>query len=186
VKVAAADLADPADRERFERLYVESRVALLGYLVRRVAQPADAADLLGETFLTAWRRIADVPADDAARLWLFGVARYLVANHRRHQRAEQSLATSLQAALVVETSGSGERSDQPCGELILSALSTLRSQDREIVELSAWEQLSPSEIAVVLGMNPGAVRVRLHRIRNVLRETLLASGFPAPEHQDCA
>ena len=54
-----------------------------------------------------------------------------------------------------------------------TALSQLSKSDREIVELSAWEELAPGEIAIVLGISPNAARVRLHRARHRLAEILL-------------
>ena len=48
--------------ERFGALFESTHVALLGYAVRRVADPADAADVVAETFLVAWRRLDDVRA----------------------------------------------------------------------------------------------------------------------------
>lgn len=48
---------------------------VLSYLLRRMPERADAADVLADTFLVAWRRIGEVPEGDAARPWLFGVAR---------------------------------------------------------------------------------------------------------------
>lgn len=69
--------------DRFERLYAAELVALVGYVARRVDRPSDAADVVAEVFVTAWRRLADVPDGDEARLWLYGVARWMLRNHRR-------------------------------------------------------------------------------------------------------
>jgi RNA polymerase sigma-70 factor (ECF subfamily) len=53
-------------------LAVAHAPGLLAYFTRRVQQRDDAADLLGETMLVLWRRVADVPSDEqAARLWLY-------------------------------------------------------------------------------------------------------------------
>lgn len=71
--------AAPDEREaRFTALFESTHRALLAYAVRRVADPADAADVVAESFLVAWRRIDEVPAD--ARPWMFGVARRVLAN----------------------------------------------------------------------------------------------------------
>ena len=66
----------------FTVLFEETKTLLLAYLTRRTTQ-ADAADLLSETYLIAWRRRADLPAGDERRLWLSGVARRLLAHHHR-------------------------------------------------------------------------------------------------------
>ncbi|WP_250563937.1 RNA polymerase sigma factor [Sphaerisporangium fuscum] len=49
-------------RRRFEELYQANHDPVLGYVVRRTANGHDAADILAETFMTAWRRLDDVPA----------------------------------------------------------------------------------------------------------------------------
>ena len=46
-------------RRRFEDVYAANRARILGYALRRTSDPQDAADVLAETFLTAWRRLAD-------------------------------------------------------------------------------------------------------------------------------
>jgi RNA polymerase sigma-70 factor, ECF subfamily len=80
--------------ERFAALFDRTHRPLLAYAVRRVADPADAADIVAETFLVAWRRLDEVPPDEQARPWLFGVARRVLANyyrgeHRRHALGER-------------------------------------------------------------------------------------------------
>ncbi|MFD0856103.1 RNA polymerase sigma factor, partial [Actinomadura adrarensis] len=74
-------MADTSDdeqhrRELFERLYGAHYDAVARYALRRTDSPDDAVDVLGETFMTAWRRLEDIPdGDNATRLWLYGVAR---------------------------------------------------------------------------------------------------------------
>jgi RNA polymerase sigma-70 factor (ECF subfamily) len=76
-----------ATREaRFEELFARTRSALMGYAVRRVGDPADDADVVAETYLVAWRRLDEVPPGEETRLWLFGVARRVLANHQRGER----------------------------------------------------------------------------------------------------
>ncbi|MEV4497219.1 sigma factor [Micromonospora arborensis] len=69
--------------ERFRRVYAVNFEALLAYAMRRVEQPEDAADVVAETFLVAWRRSREMPPEAEARLWLHGVARRVLANHHR-------------------------------------------------------------------------------------------------------
>jgi RNA polymerase sigma-70 factor (ECF subfamily) len=169
-----ARLQELHDRARFEELYGGTRVSVLGYLARRSRSPEDAADLLAEVYLTAWRRIDDVPAGDEARLWLFGVARRVLANHQRRVRTESGLASALEASLCSVPLTFDADAD-PRSDAVAEALARLSAKDRELLTLSAWEDLSPAEIAVVLGQRVGVVRVRLHRARKNLREKLSAS-----------
>jgi RNA polymerase sigma-70 factor, ECF subfamily len=177
---------DAVRRERFEQLYAETRVSILGYLMRRVSTSADAADLLAETYLIAWRKLDDVANDEEARLWLYGVARRVASHHHRHERVEQGLAETLRAGLGREAPATRVDRDIPFGDLISAALDRLKPSDREIIELSAWEELTPAEIAAVIGMKSGAVRVRLHRIRAAMRTELINAGYRRADPLDRA
>src|ERR1700691_5963213 len=86
-------------RHRFEELYAANCGPILGYVLRRTDNPDDAADVIAETFLTAWRRLDAVPPGDEARLWLYGVARRVLANYRRGERRRAVLADRLRAEL---------------------------------------------------------------------------------------
>jgi RNA polymerase sigma factor (sigma-70 family) len=154
--------------EQFSALFEHTHVALLGYAVRRVTDPADAADVVAETFLVAWRRLDDVPPGAEARPWLFGVARRVLANHYRGERRRLALADRLRDSLhqVVPPV-------EPCEPSVVErAVATLRDDDRELLHLLAWEELARDEIAVVMGLSRTTVRVRLHRARARLREAM--------------
>lgn len=151
---------------QFEALYREHRAAVLSYLVRRVDDPADAADLLADVFLVAWRRIGDVPTGDAARPWLYGVARRTLANHRRGARRRSDLARELRAHLA-DTPAPGTAAVD-----VVRALASLPELDREIVRLRSCEGLSHADIGLVIGLSEPTVRVRLHRVRQRLRRAL--------------
>ena len=154
------------DEERFSTLFADTNLALLAYAVRRVADPADAADVVAETYLVAWRRIGDVPSGDGARPWLFGVARRVLANFYRGERRRSALADRLRASLVevVPPPDAGPRT----GSDVETALAGLDENDQEILRLVAWEELARDEIAIALGLSRTAVRVRLHRARRRL------------------
>jgi RNA polymerase sigma-70 factor (ECF subfamily) len=90
---------DPAARQvRFEAVYAANHVSILGYALRRTTSPDDAADILAETFLTAWRRLDELPSGDEARLWLYGVARRVLANFYRGERRRSALADRLRTS----------------------------------------------------------------------------------------
>jgi RNA polymerase sigma-70 factor (ECF subfamily) len=156
-----------SDEAAFEQLYRSSRNALLGYFLRRVEDPADAADLLSEVFVVAWRRRADSQADP--RLWLFGVARNVLAAHRRGRHVQASLAQRLREQVATQCEPS--RGDLHVREV----LAKLPARDREVIELMVYEGLTPTEIAAVLGKSAGTVRVRLHRARQRLQPMVAAS-----------
>jgi RNA polymerase sigma-70 factor (ECF subfamily) len=163
------DRADP--ERRFEQLFEDYYEPLLGYAVRRAEQPADAADVLAEVFLVAWRRIDDVPPGDEARLWLYGVARRTLSTSQRGRRRRDRLGDRLRAHLS-ELAPTAELPDRERSARVRAALGRLSEDDRELLTLVGWEGLAPVEVATVLDLEPRVVRVRLYRARRRLRRAL--------------
>jgi RNA polymerase sigma-70 factor (ECF subfamily) len=159
---------------RFRRLYAEQFDALLGYALRRADRAEDAADVTADTFLVAWRRLDDVPDGDEARLWLYGVARRTLANHRRGDGRRSALGERLRKDLA--TSAPDHAAEVSERETLRAAMHRLADRDREVLELAAWEGLEPREIAEVLGISPVAVRSRLSRSRSRLRALVQEDG----------
>src|SRR5262245_34550824 len=147
-------------RARFEDVFRDHARDLLAYALRRTGDPADAADVVAETFTTAWRRIDRIPAGPDARLWLFGTARRTLANHRRGRLRRDALAERLREHLAVL--GPPAAPEDDLGAAVRDALAALRPDDREVLALVCWEGLEPSEAAVVLGIPAGTARTRLH------------------------
>jgi RNA polymerase sigma-70 factor (ECF subfamily) len=180
---AGADHDGPSDRpssavgvgigsseRRFRELFDSQFRALLGYALRRVGSAEDAADVVAESMLVAWRRIDEVPVDESARLWLYGVARRVVANHRRGEFRRDRLASRLRQHLVDVTPDHAELTGTTT--VIQRGLAALSDDDRELLMLTAWDGLEPREAAVVLGVPARTVRTRLHRARTRLRQAV--------------
>jgi RNA polymerase sigma-70 factor (ECF subfamily) len=157
-------------RERFESLVHENYRAILGYALRRTEHPEDAADVLSEVLLIAWRRLGDVPRDPEARLWLFGVARRVIANENRSTAARLRLGERLRQEVSRVIRDDSAVVDER--ESVRAALGRLREEDREILLLVAWEDLKVTEAAKVIGISAPGARSRLHRARRRLRYEL--------------
>lgn len=167
-----------ASTARFENLFEANSRAILGYALRRTDRPEDAADVLSEVMLTAWRRIEDVPDGNEQRLWLYAVARRALANQRRSSKRKQGLGEQLRRAV---TTAFGEDLADVLARRseFREALGALPDADREVLLLQAWEGLTTEEIASVMGLTPGTVRSRAHRARARLRAALDASDNPS-------
>ncbi|WP_206051668.1 RNA polymerase sigma factor [Nocardioides ferulae] len=166
--------------EAFRALYAAHFDAVLGFALRRVDRPEDAADVASDTFLVAWRRLAHVPDGDETRPWLYGVARRVLANHRRGEGRRHALGSRLRRELAVAVpDASGEvvqRAD------VTAAMRRLSARDQEVLELHLWEGLEPREIADVIGATTVVVRPRLSRARARLRDLL--GEDPEPPRND--
>jgi RNA polymerase sigma-70 factor (ECF subfamily) len=173
----AAD--ETADRERFERLYRENFRAVLRFAGARI-DPERAKDVAAETFLVAWRRIDDVPAEP--RPWLLGVARRVIAGQFRSESRREALALRLQTArggAVGEADLAGELGDR---EQVLAAFAGLGERDREVLRLVTWDALTAAEAAEVLDVSRLAFAVRLHRARRRLERALAPESLsPTPQ-----
>jgi RNA polymerase sigma factor (sigma-70 family) len=160
---------------RFEAVYTDSYEQILGYATRRCDNAEDAADIVAETFAVAWRKIDTMPSGHEARLWLYGVARNVLANHRRGLVRSRS----RNVALDMDVADLYAYSPEGSVELgtIARAFRELSDDDRELLSLVAWEGLDHSEIAKVLDCSRNSVRVRLHRARKRFSRALASAGI---------
>jgi RNA polymerase sigma factor (sigma-70 family) len=162
-----------ADRERFRILYEANYSRLVGYALRRTSDREEAADLVAETFLVAWRNRDRVPNGDEARYWLYAAARRVLANRRRAQERRERLPERLSYELDV-TPRYPSDGDLP---IIASAFARLSPDDRNILGLVGWEGLRMAEIARVLDCSVGAARLRTFRARRRLAHELELLGY---------
>ncbi|WP_255555955.1 RNA polymerase sigma factor [Tessaracoccus palaemonis] len=141
---------------------------LLAYFERRVDPRDDAADLLAETMLQAWRRLADAPAEATPlRMWLFGIARNVLANQRRGRRRRLALAAKLRSQFTVPITASPEDA-----VTVRAAIDNLGPDQRDLVTLVHWDGFTVAEAAEVLGVNPSTARSRYAAAKQQLREAL--------------
>jgi RNA polymerase sigma-70 factor (ECF subfamily) len=154
--------------QRFSSLYREHYRPVWAYAVRRIEFQADAADVVADVFAIAWRRLPEVPESPADLLWLYAVARRVVAGKRRSATRRRNLLARLQATAVPASTATGDQ----VTDRVLDAVARLRRVEREAIALVHWEQLSHAEAAEVLGCSSNAVAIRVHRAHGRLRQAL--------------
>lgn len=153
---------------RFRRLYEQQYEPLLAYAARRTLDRSEAHDVVSETFLILWRRLDEAPRDEEIPLWLYGVARRVLANRRRSRVRRERLAARLTELAARRPEPDEVASARLQAHALFTALQTLREHDREVLLLAAWENLTTAEIAAVLGCSENAAAIRLHRARRRL------------------
>ena len=166
-----------AERQAFQALFDDAFADVWGFARRRCASSADADDVAAETFAVAWRRRADVPAAEA-RLWLFGIARHVLANLQRSATRRARLHLRLAEDIAP---GPGREEGAGYDGALLTALATLSLDDREILIMHAWDELSVTEISHLLDCSPNAVSLRLHKARRRLA-TEMQKDVAVPGH----
>jgi len=149
--------------EDFREFFAANFTDVWGFARRRTDSGPDADDVTAETFSVAWRRRGDIPAHDG-RLWLFGVARNVLANQRRAARRQRNLHLRLAGS---HTEAVAYEPDS----LVWEALAEMSEDDRELLLMRAWDGLGVTDIATVLGITPANVSSRLYKARaRLLRE----------------
>ncbi|MFB4351683.1 RNA polymerase sigma factor [Microbacterium sp. LS_15] len=140
---------------------------LLAYLERRVG-PDDAADLLGETMVVAWRRVKQLPTDaEGARMWLFGVARGTLLNHARGVRRRWALVDRIRLApSALHAPGADQ------GAEVRDAIDRLDPDLADMVRLVHWDGFSLADAASLLGIPSSTARGRYQRAKAELRAAL--------------
>lgn len=162
----------------FEAAFQEHFAPVYRFICRRVG-PDLAEDLAADTFATAYRRRASYqPGRGSLRAWLYGIAANVLRNHWRAE--ERLLALDAQLLAEDDTAAAMAIVDVVNDRLIASslapriaaALQTLTAEQREVLLLYAWAELSHDEIAAALEIAPGTARSRLSRARASLRQQL--------------
>ena len=164
-----------ADPEAFAAIFDRHATGIHRYAARRLG-PGPAEDVVGETFLVAFRRRDryDLSRPDAGP-WLFGIATNMISRHRQAEvRLYRALArTGVDAAVespadevVTRVAATSQR------RVIAAALARLSAADRDTLLLVDWAELSYDQAALALDVPVGTVRSRLNRARRKIRAAL--------------
>ncbi|WP_460662904.1 sigma-70 family RNA polymerase sigma factor [Kribbella swartbergensis] len=146
--------------------------------LRLTGNPADAEDLLQETYLRAFRGFSRFRAGTNLTAWLYRILRNTFINGYRKRRREPTTVPeawepdSEMDRWQVEVSAEATVVGSIVDERLQQALSSLPEQHRRVLLLFEVEGFSCQEIAAMVGVPRGTVMSRLHRGRKNLRERL--------------
>ena len=173
-------LAQSPDRARaLTDALSDAMPSLAAYFQRRV-RCDDAPDLVGETLVVAWRRVADLPADaEGARMWLFGIARGTLLNYARGERRRLALVDRIRNGMSIDAVPT--TADE--GMEVRDAIDRLDQNLAEIVKLVHWDGFTLPEVATLLRIPVSTARSRYRRARANLRTTLGVETDAEPERE---
>ncbi len=145
-------------------------------MVHVVGCPAEAEDVVQETFIRAYRKLDRFRGQANFYTWLYRIAFNRFVDRRRTQRPTRSLDAEMhqleQRATSEEQSPSRPLELQEQNLRVRQALAKLSESDRAILILREFEECDYTTIAEMLGLKVGTVRSRLHRARGHLLEEL--------------
>lgn len=163
------------DRSAFAEIVRHFQRPLFGYLGRMGLRQGQAEEVAQDTFLRAWQHLADYKAERAAfSTWLFTIARHLALNElgRASSSREWPVGDASPDAACERLQPLDAMSDAQDRERLRQALMALPADDRSALALAYFKELDMASIALIEGCTTGAVKVRLHRAKQRLRQLL--------------
>ena len=181
--MAAMDMADDNDRlvqqarddvEALGRLYDRYAPDIFRYCLHRLFVRQTAEDVTAEVFLQVARQIRTFDGRTAPefRYWLYAIATGQINAHIRRTRRRKVLLENAVRRQAIRLESSTSIPREPDWADLHAAIATLPARDQAIITLRFFEGLSFEQIAAVLGMRPGAVRMALSRAATKLRVRL--------------
>ena len=165
-------------RAQLTRAIEQNGGDVLRYLERRLGAD-DAADALVEVMIVTWRRLDSLPDEaEQARMWLFGIARNVVANGERGERRRRNLAERLRVTMAAAPTEAPPADE---GLEVRDAIARLAPEQAELVRLIHWEGFTIAEAGAILDVAPSTARTRYQRARADLKSAL--ADTPAEKHR---
>ena len=193
------DESDEELAQRFERDAMPFLDQLYGAALRMTRTPADAEDLVQETYIKAFQGFRSYKPGTNLKAWLYRIlTNAYINNYRKAQRRPAEYATDdITDSQIAETashtsiglrSAEVEALEKLPDEEIRDALMSLKEDYRMVVYYADVEGLPYKEIAEIMGTPIGTVMSRLHRGRKQLRDALhnvaVERGFLKEEKGD--
>lgn len=155
-----------SDQAIFREVYREFLGPIRAYLARRVAY-GEVEDLAADVFALAWKKRSTVTRGEELP-WLYRIASYVVANHRRRERHR------LDRLWLFHTPDSAPAADamEETDPAVASAWGKLTPVEREVLALVIVDGVGVGDVAQVMGVSPNAVSIRVHRAKKRLARLL--------------
>jgi RNA polymerase sigma factor (sigma-70 family) len=177
------DKADTHDRRALvETALTEIHRDLYRFLVRRLGDEHDAADVLQNFFVRVLSRFDDLRDEDKLRAWMASVLRSAIADHYRSKSRQSRFEGVYQVDAALGLGIVEEDVDLMICACLYKLLPTLKNDYAQLVWRTDLIGEPRSEIAADLGLNENAFRVKLHRARAALRKRLEQTCETCPEH----
>jgi RNA polymerase sigma-70 factor (ECF subfamily) len=164
------------DRLAMQVLFARHHVRVYRFVLRLVANPTNAEDLISEVFLDVWRQAGKFEARSAVSTWLLAIARFKALSALR-RRSEDELDDETAASIEDQADNpevAAQKKDK--GEILRQCLTKLTQEHREIVDLVYYHEKSIEEVAEIVGIPEATVKTRMFYARKKLSELLKAAG----------
>ena len=160
------------DLDKMALLFQRYHRPLYGFLFQMTQQKETSEDLMQNVFYRMLRSRHTFTGEGEFRTWMYCIARNLLKDNAKKRRRQPE---SYDMNEIPERFGAGGDLDKQLEqrleiEVLRKALANLSADSREVLILSRFQELRHEEIAEVLSISIGAVKVRIHRAINQLKE----------------
>jgi len=156
------------DERAFAASYQEHSRALWAYLYRVTGRASDADDLVQEAFCRLLQAEVGGLGDEELRRYVFRIGSNLLADRWRRAKQEESWLDRIR--------GHEAHTDPEYDDSVSREFAALKPRERALLWLAYVEGENHQEIADVLGLSRGSIKVLLSRARGRLRDLLVAKG----------
>jgi len=165
-----SDVSDVLENDRFTRCWTQAQPVVAGYITSMIPDFHVAEDLLQDVAVVLLHKFSEYDAQRPFVAWALGVARFELLTWRRAQERNVLSSDSqlLEAVGAVYEELAPELEAR--GRALRECRKTLKGNAETVLKLRYENALKPAEIAQRLGMEAGAIRVQLTRIRAALQE----------------
>jgi RNA polymerase sigma-70 factor, ECF subfamily len=169
---------ETATQDLAETLWLEFRPRLQAFVARRVANPADAEDIVQSAFLQMHRHVDGIRDAGRIQAWLYRVVRRGVADYYRsgHRRREVLSGSSIDIDALGPRPVEGDEDEAARREVaacLAPAVERLKSNDQEAIVLTEIKGLRLADAAQRVGVSLTGMKSRVQRARLRLREAML-------------
>jgi RNA polymerase sigma-70 factor (ECF subfamily) len=185
--------ARAGDRAAFDALVAAFTPLLLGFLLGKTADRADAEDVAQETWLTAWRVFPSLRRPERLGPWLMRIARRRLADFYRERGRRPQLVWNVgdeagaedRLARLADPGADPARNAQAAQlrSVVIESIAWMKDKYRMVLYLALFDECDAETIARRLGLRAGTVRMRLHRGLKLLRRALRRQGVNRPESE---
>lgn len=159
--------------QALDDLYARHASGLLAFLHARLRNRQLAEEVLQDTMMAVWNNAAKFRGESSVKTWLLVIARNRAINAQRRNRPQLVDVDAVYDLASTDTGPFEQVAREFDRSAVREALAHLKPDQREILVLFFFEQLSGPEIAEVLDISVGTVKSRLHRAKEALRRVMV-------------
>lgn len=157
----------------FERLFREMTPSLYRFAFTYTMNEELAKDVVQDTFMRLWTMAPSLPDNTNLPAYLYSSVKNSCLNYYKHLQVEDSNRTKLTEALIYASSLEYE-DDSSLIDEVRECLQKLPNQQRKVMEMKVFQNMSYKEIAEALGLSEGSIHTHVKRAYKSIRESMSA------------